>query len=413
MCLFPLPNTNFDSVAYKKGVKEFSCGACPECLQKRSSTWALRAVMESACHAHNCMITLTYDNFLRDSTGKIIGETPVNPDLKVNQRDIQLFIKRLRKHFFGSSGSDMKYIACAEYGSRTHRAHYHVILFGVKFPDLVPYKRSKRGNLIYMSSILNKLWNHGICTVDSIKIRSSVARYCTKYCAKNRSDKTFMLASQNIGLSEMLRLFNGREYLIDGRRYPIPRVVWQAYISDKYRRFSKLFSYKYVNHTDAYKAGLSFDRSAYDDACVKRKFYRWFRDKDPVYVAYLAYWQSLSSVYERLRPPVDVRIALLPESKYHFYKVAAYSVYAYRKNFIPFPAPCSDCVSAYERYKMQHVTYCPRFTCRITPCPNTASDTKFYIDPFDNEIYKDFSRFPEINSFKCLTKSGEQLIIDL
>ena len=97
MCLFPLPNTNYNSIAYKKGVTEFDCGACPECLKKRSNVWALRSVYECKAHSHNCMITLTYDDFARDDRGNIIGELPVNPDLVVNKRHIQLFIKRLRK----------------------------------------------------------------------------------------------------------------------------------------------------------------------------------------------------------------------------------------------------------------------------------------------------------------------------
>lgn len=72
MCLFPLKNYNTNSVAYQRGVTEFDCGACPECLQKRSNVWALRCVYEARQHAYNCMITLTYDSFVRDSKGCVV-----------------------------------------------------------------------------------------------------------------------------------------------------------------------------------------------------------------------------------------------------------------------------------------------------------------------------------------------------
>ena len=69
MCLFPQPNTNYRGIAYKKGLKEYECGKCPECLGKRSSAWALRAVMQARESKNCCMVTLTYDTFKRDNEG--------------------------------------------------------------------------------------------------------------------------------------------------------------------------------------------------------------------------------------------------------------------------------------------------------------------------------------------------------
>lgn len=66
MCLFPKQNLNYDSPSYKAGIKFYNCGCCPECLSKRSSSWALRAVYEAKQHAFNCMVTLTYDQFKRN-----------------------------------------------------------------------------------------------------------------------------------------------------------------------------------------------------------------------------------------------------------------------------------------------------------------------------------------------------------
>ena len=98
MCFFPFSNTDHKSEAYIKGVTNFDCGVCPECLSKKARLWALRCSAE-AQYTQGCMITLTYDNYARDNNGNIIGELPPNRDLPLSKRDCQLFIKRLRKHF--------------------------------------------------------------------------------------------------------------------------------------------------------------------------------------------------------------------------------------------------------------------------------------------------------------------------
>lgn len=372
---------NTDSIAYKKGVTEFDCGACPECLRKRSSAWALRAVYEARAHVSSCMITLTYDNFVRDKSGKIIGETPVDPNLKVNQRDVQLFIKRLRKWYSTVSPLPIKYIACAEYGSRTHRAHYHCILFGVKFPDTHFYKKSKRGNPIYMSHILTKLWQHGICTVDSINIHSAIARYCTKYCAKTRSDETFMLCSQSIGLSELMKDFNGINYMIDGREYAIPRMVWQKYITDKYMNYYN-FSTMYVNKTPETLAN-----GAYEKARLLRESYRMIRDNDRCYIRYLEYWHRRGEQFEAIRQPVIQRIELLDDNKYHNYKLAAKKCIDDKRNrpyFVVAPGSRSG-VSRHFRTKSDYFRGLGlRCDCQLPypSRPNTATDTKT-LDDFD------------------------------
>lgn len=415
MCLFPSPNLNPTSLSYRKGITEFDCGACPECLRKRSNAWALRAVYESCEHLNNCMVTLTYDSYKLDSEGRPTREEQdPNPDLHVNVRDVQLFIKRLRKWYSSFSSDKIKYIACAEYGSRTHRAHYHVIFFGVKFPDLVYYKRSKRGNPIYKSHILTKLWSHGICTVDSITVRSAVARYCTKYCAKSRSDDTFMLSSQGIGLDGLMRDFNGKSYYIDGREYTIPRVVWQRYISDKYKDIPGI-DYRYVNRApdgDLPDIFISYnldgelverpcDRS-YEKGVLARKLYRAVRDSDPVYCNYLEYWKRKGEAYSQNKASVFTRICLLPDYKYHFYKVAALRCLSERNELHNFsPAPGSNCVSAffhsfYDREKRLGICHLP-----VSPCLNRASDTK--LDKYDilmfskYNLFRDFSKNPFTN----------------
>lgn len=77
-------------------------------------------MLESFCHSDAVFITLTYaDEYL-----------PENGAL--DKRDLQLFLKRLRKRLAPRS---FRYYACGEYGSKTMRPHYHAILFGVSEID--------------------------------------------------------------------------------------------------------------------------------------------------------------------------------------------------------------------------------------------------------------------------------------
>lgn len=383
MCFFPLSNLNVRGLAYKKGITEFDCGACPECLLKRANVWALRSVYEAREHVHSCMVTLTYDDYVYDSYGHLIGERV--SDLTVCKRDVQLFIKRLRKWYsVFNPGCKIKYLLSAEYGKRTHRAHYHAILFGVRFPDLVKYKKSKRGNIIYKSKTLTDLWHNGICTVDSININGSVARYCTKYCAKDRSDDTFMLVSQKVGLNGLVRDFNGKSYVIEGREYPIPRIVWNAYIMRKYVGFN--IDYRYVN-----KSSGTLLNGSYMTSVRLRKAFRNVRDNDCVYQFYLKYWNDKAFSFEKRLQPVEERIRLLDDTKYHFYKINALNCLTRRLSGVPAPAPRSGRTGIYKRWYHEKFpnSYIDEFgACRVISCPNTASDTVPFekMMPFEKKV---------------------------
>lgn len=352
--------------SYKKGITSFSCGSCPECLKKKASRWALRAYYEAQEHEHNIAICLTYDQYVHDSRGNIIGERV--SDLSVKKRDVQLFIKRVRKKF----GSDIKYIATAEYGKRTHRAHYHVVLFGVTFDDCVPYKRSKRGNLIYKSNTLNKLWKHGICTVDALHVNSAVARYCTKYAVKDsRDDDTFMLCSQNIGMRGMLRDFNGKSYIVEGREYPIPREIWYEFIGKKYRFDVLPFTFKYRGARE-----YGFEVSDRNRRLRAKAFQ--IRDNDPLYQSYLAYWQDKSLLFQSLQRDPLTRINLLPDDKYHAYKISARAALSARSAGVPVTPPRSGLISAINRYRWENFKISPvQSFALLGSCHKSANDTIF------------------------------------
>ena len=82
------------------------CGKCIQCLEKRSKSWEIRSVFELLQSQTACCLTLTYDDEHLPKCDKVL---PINEDENVEiiddkrgiiqYKDVQDFIKRLRKHF--------------------------------------------------------------------------------------------------------------------------------------------------------------------------------------------------------------------------------------------------------------------------------------------------------------------------
>lgn len=415
MCMFEFAN-RCSLRALIKGMEKFECGHCPECLQKKSRLWALRAGMESK-DSPGMMITLTYDTYAVDKYGKFTNiENPIDPTISLSKRHCQLFIKRLRKKFTGQS---IKYIIAAERGKKG-RAHYHALIFGIQFNDLIRYKKSKRGNIIYKSKTLTDIWQHGICTVDSINPTAKIARYCTKYCAKDSgADETFMLFSRGIGRKALLREFNGKSYWIDGREYSIPRQIWNEVIEKRYKLcgYSKyvnrlhleLEEKKLLNRIDVFEKRAAKNPSYPLSLVVARAYYRfarrlqsseawysigkekrdkffWYRDNDTQYQQYLAYWHKKAVVNEISRPMVELRILALPDKKYRSYKNAAIKAKMREHKRLDFVPPRSNC-TAFLRFKDKKV-YTEKSFAPLSRHYRANDTTRKAVDAFLRQKYK-------------------------
>lgn len=109
-----------DMVGYKQPVP---CGRCPNCKKRTISSWSFRLMQQDKVSDMSLFITLTYDT----------RYVPITPKgfLGLCKRDLQLFFKRLRKryHSLYVDGKPIKYFAVGEYGGKTLRPHYHVLLF--------------------------------------------------------------------------------------------------------------------------------------------------------------------------------------------------------------------------------------------------------------------------------------------
>ena len=102
-------------------MQQVPCGRCIECLKLRVNSWYVRINEELKISSSAYFVTLTYEH------------EPITPDGEptLDYRDIQLFMKRLRK----CQDEKIRYFIVGEYGSKTGRPHYHALLFNIKNID--------------------------------------------------------------------------------------------------------------------------------------------------------------------------------------------------------------------------------------------------------------------------------------
>ncbi|WNK13198.1 MAG: replication initiator protein [Microvirus sp.] len=145
------------------------CGRCRGCRHEHARQWAVRCVHEAQLYDKNTFITLTFNEQNLNSKGTLV------------KADFQNFIKRLRKHYYGNTKSDVRYFHCGEYGDNFGRPHHHACLFNFDFPDKIPWQ-IKEGSQLYRSETLEKLWPFGFSTIGAVTYDSAayVARYVIK-----------------------------------------------------------------------------------------------------------------------------------------------------------------------------------------------------------------------------------------
>ena len=176
---------------------ELPCGKCAACLCNKREDWSTRLCHEASVYGEDvCFVTLTYNDqhlphtddqpYLVDGVKnprKCFDWSTGTPTLCL--RDVQLFLKRLRKAL---EPRKIRYYLVGEYGSKFSRPHYHLMIFGYKPTDLVLWKRIN-GHLVYRSSFLESFWTRasykeslGFSTVTDVT--PGVARYCAQYVTK-------------------------------------------------------------------------------------------------------------------------------------------------------------------------------------------------------------------------------------
>lgn len=224
MCDFPINIKN--PKAHQPGELQrilVPCGKCHSCYTKRSNQWYIRLFYELKSSTSAYFITLTYD------------ACPLSENLHrtLKKKDLQDFFMRLRKH---DNTKGIKYYAVGEYGSHTHRPHYHIILFNLKSIDSV--KKAWTLNQEFLGNI-----HVGDVTDQSIKY---VTGYIGKKIGIPQSDDDdrqpeFSLMSKSMGLHYVdysayrdVQAENG--YItLNGIKYAMPR-YYKNLIYPEYKR---------------------------------------------------------------------------------------------------------------------------------------------------------------------------------
>lgn len=244
----------WSSKSYSKEYPTFQlpCGKCIECRLEYARNWAVRCVHEAQMHEHSSFITLTYSD-----------ENLKSP--KLDYSDFQKFMKKLRK----TQDTPIGVFVTGEYGEKTKRPHWHAILFGYRPPDARYLRKNDRGDVIYSSKTLDRIWGLNDSEkrpneIGSVTFQS--AGYCARYATKklvhgNDDEHDFKPISKKsskhaIGKKWLERFWpdvftHGHVVLPDGSLGSIPRyyekwlkenqpAAWLHYVTET--KFKKILS---------------------------------------------------------------------------------------------------------------------------------------------------------------------------
>lgn len=151
-----------------RGGQEFGCGQCLPCRINRQRQWGARLYWEWCVAGSGSFITLTYSELWVPS--------------ELVPRHLTLFLKRLRKAL---SPQKIRYFAVGEYGEKTWRPHFHLLVF--PFIEI---------------SVVEECWKYGSVHMGTVE-QGSIG-YITHYCTKGMT--TFRsLPGKQVEFSRMSR----------------------------------------------------------------------------------------------------------------------------------------------------------------------------------------------------------------
>lgn len=144
------------------------CNKCIQCKIARAKEWSNRLMDEAMLWDRMCIVVLTYSN----------KDMPMGVRTKhgrygtLRHRDVQLWLKKVRKRL---GKRKIKYYVAGEYGGKTKRPHYHVIIYGMNGLK----SRNDR-------NIINQSWEYGqvLWDVKRRPITKKAVAYVAQYVQK-------------------------------------------------------------------------------------------------------------------------------------------------------------------------------------------------------------------------------------
>lgn len=270
MCLSPLRIPYPGSTHGIKGrfYLDVPCGYCVECLnQKRND--AIVKIYNELLNCTSCYLTtLTYSDehvpeVYEVATGEIFRTLCYS--------DVQSWFKRSRRtcQYHGISIDGFRYFVCGEYGSKTLRPHYHLLLFNLSSSALDRFLADWRENYGFVDCR-----SCDLSTQSAAKISQYVSKYLTKskldclsprlnYLYTHKCRKCFCRSSRffgcledwthqyitNFGLStcynELKKVYDFCKISINGFLYKMPKTLKKHFLDWCYEsvpNFKKIVS---------------------------------------------------------------------------------------------------------------------------------------------------------------------------
>lgn len=224
---------NRDYVIYAKGrnglalynYEEIPCGHCLGCRLKKAKDWATRLEMEIATHPfNNWFLTITYDE--------------ANCPSSLSKRDMQLFLKKLRKK------GTLRYFLAGEYGPKTARPHYHMILLNHDIG-----KTEKWDSRLWKCEDLESIWGKG--NILGAPAEASSIAYTTQYTVKKAYElekdwpegfeKPFILMSRRPGLgAEYIEIKKPKEAIYINGAKALPRYAKAKFENENPKEYQEM-----------------------------------------------------------------------------------------------------------------------------------------------------------------------------
>lgn len=238
------------------GLLHVPCGKCDLCRVTRRYERALRIMLEVESFPQSSyFLTLTYDNshfstpelehsdwaqFMKDFR-RSFCEAKYSP--LVWKKDGKCYPRKRGGRVVTKSCTfkAVKQVMAGEYGDSFGRKHFHGIIFGHVFSDMVPTGTfSSRGHAIHTSPSLSAVWKKGFVQIEPVNMDLAlyVSSYITDQALDNVPDagrvrKQYGRFGRGIGRSWLDKywrdvLQSGMLMLRDGN-FPIPRTFLRWY----------------------------------------------------------------------------------------------------------------------------------------------------------------------------------------
>lgn len=249
------------------------CGKCVDCRRKMQNAWKFRLNSEfldlSKKGWNMAFVTLTYsDKNLPVIPKELFKEEEEYRRIPCfSKNDVRNWIDSIRQyckyHYKFVKGNNIRYFVASEYGSNTHRPHYHAIL---AWPSSLDYKT--------MHALCSHFWDKGIMfprkpegdkgmlPFEIVGDKSKALSYVSKYACKDidfedtisqvnlkfkhplmKKCRSFHIQSQSLGFEVIKNMsdeekrevfINGLSFQGDGEVYQVPMYIKNKIVFDNY-----------------------------------------------------------------------------------------------------------------------------------------------------------------------------------